>query len=117
MLVAIHSVDTTLFLIDVSEQAAYYNQIDPSYNGDPTHGSVNYLSKTNALSSGIAKISNNQVYLGVDYTNIAPPIKSSPKTHGRNSVRLESKSTWGSGRLIADIQHMPGSICGVWPSL
>ncbi|UKZ71062.1 uncharacterized protein TrAtP1_012029 [Trichoderma atroviride] len=93
--------------------AAYYY---PTYPGDPTDGSVNYLSKADALSSGIVNTNNNQVSLGVDFTNKAQLIKDSTTVHGRNSVRLESVDTWSSGIMIADIAHMPGTACGVWPA-
>ncbi|WZH49911.1 concanavalin A-like lectin/glucanase domain-containing protein [Fusarium acuminatum] len=96
--------------------AAYYDTIDPSYGGDPTHGSVNYLSKSKALSSGLAKTTNGQVYIGVDSVNKAKLLGKTKTRHGRDSVRLESKSTFNSGLLIADIEHMPGTACGVWPS-
>ncbi|KAJ4055402.1 hypothetical protein NW760_001369 [Fusarium oxysporum] len=90
--------------------------IDPSYGGDPTHGSVNYLSKSKAQSAGLAKTTNGQVYVGVDSVNKAKLLGSSKTRHGRDSVRLESKATYGNGLLIADIEHMPGTACGVWPS-
>ncbi|KAL9561237.1 hypothetical protein ACKAV7_014592 [Fusarium commune] len=96
--------------------AAYFNSIDPAYGGDPTNGSVNYLSKTKAISSGLAKTINGQVYLGVDAKNKAKLRGKSKAIHGRDSVRLESKKTWSSGIMIADIEHMPGTACGVWPS-
>jgi len=35
---------------------------------------------------------------------------------GRNSVRLVSKKSWTHGLFIADIAHMPGGVCGTWPS-
>lgn len=98
-------------------QAAYFDSINPDYHGDPTDGSVNYLSRESALASGLASIRNGRVYLGVDSTTIAPPREGDPNVHARNSVRLESKATWNSGLMIADIQHMPGTACGVWPSL
>lgn len=95
-------------------KAAYYN---PTYPGDPTDGSVNYLSKADALASGIVNTNNNQVYLGVDFTNKAKLLGSSTTKHGRDSVRLESVDTWSTGIMIADIAHMPGTACGVWPAL
>jgi hypothetical protein len=101
----------------LTSQAAYYDTIDPSYGGDPTHGSVNYLSKNKAQSAGLAKTTNGQVYVGVDSVNKAKLLGSSKTRHGRDSVRLESKATYGNGLLIADIEHMPGTACGVWPSL
>lgn len=93
--------------------AAYYN---PTYPGDPTDGSVNYLSKTDALASGIVNTNNNRVYLGVDFTNKAQLLGNSSTVHGRDSVRLESVDTWSTGIMIADIVHMPGTACGVWPA-
>lgn len=57
------------------------------------------------------------MYIGVDASHKAKSIGSSKVRHGRDSVRLESKETYDSGLLIADIEHMPGTTCGVWPSL
>ncbi|KAF7539730.1 hypothetical protein G7Z17_g12368 [Cylindrodendrum hubeiense] len=92
--------------------ATYFNK----YGGDPTNGSVNYLSKDEAISSGLAKTSNGQVYLGVDSKNKAKLRGKSKTIHGRDSIRLESKATWSPGILIADIANMPGTACGIWPS-
>lgn len=39
-----------------------------------------------------------------------------PNGVGRSSVRIESKKTYTKGLFIADIQHMPDSVCGVWPA-
>lgn len=69
------------------------------------------------MSSGLARIDNGRVRVGVDSTNVAKQIGNNRNKHGRNSVRLESKDTWNRGIMIADIQHMPGTACGVWPSL
>ena len=38
------------------------------------------------------------------------------QVRGRPSIRIESKKTYQGGLFISDIQHMPGSICGVWPA-
>lgn len=77
---------------------------------DPTQGFVNYVPQAQAESAGLAAIRGSSVYLGVDYTTLNPP---SP---GRKSVRLSSNQAYTHGLFIADIAHMPGSICGVWPS-
>ncbi|KAL9082977.1 MAG: hypothetical protein Q9165_008705 [Trypethelium subeluteriae] len=98
-------------------QTAYYNALNPEYEGDPTNGSVNYLSLADAMSSGIVNTNNNEVYLGVDSTNKAGFRDNSTTIHGRDSIRLESKDTWNFGIMIADFAHMPGTACGVWPSL
>ena len=79
--------------------------------GDPTGGFVNYLSYQAATNAGLVKVTNNQVYLGVDYSK-----KISTSAQGRDSIRMESKERFDTGLLIADIAHMPGSQCGIWPA-
>ncbi len=91
----------------IQKQAADY----PG-SGDPTNGFVNYVSSSSAASSGLAKVIGKQVFLGADNSSTI-----STSSQGRNSVRLESKQTFDNGLLIADIEHMPGSQCGVWPAL
>jgi hypothetical protein len=80
---------------------------------DPSRGFVNYLDKQTAMAQGLVKVNkNNQLYIGVDNRTVI----NSART-GRGSVRLESKESWSSGLLVADIAHMPGNQCGVWPAL
>lgn len=81
-------------------------------HGDPTGGFVNYVSEANARSKGLVKVTNGQVYLGADAT-----ARVSSSAQGRDSVRLEAKEAFTYGLLVADIAHMPGSICGSWPAL
>jgi len=80
--------------------------------GDPTKGFVNYVDAVTAKIEGLTKVVDGKLFLGVDNQTVL-------ETHmqGRNSLRLESKKTWSSGLLIADVAHMPGSECGVWPAL
>lgn len=75
---------------------------------DPTEGFVSLQSRAAGLSSGIIQQRPNSVYLGVDSTNHAPD--------GRASLRLESKQSYSTGLVIADIAHMPDSTCGTWPA-
>ena len=84
----------------------------PDSNGDPTEGFVNYVSEATARSKGLVKVTNGQVYLGADSTT-----KVATSAQGRDSIRLEAKEAFTFGLLIADIAHMPGSVCGVWPAL
>jgi len=35
---------------------------------------------------------------------------------GRPSVRLEGIAKYNKGIFVADIQHMPGTVCGSWPA-
>lgn len=69
------------------------------------------------MQAGLAKIENGKVFLGVDSERIANLRGSSFTIHGRDSVRLESKHAWSSGIMITDVEHMPGTACGVWPSM
>lgn len=78
-------------------------------DADPTHGFVNYVDQSTAQSDGLISTTTGTVYMGVDSTNQAPS--------GRNSVRLTSNKSYGTGSLIIlDLAHMPGGICGTWPA-
>ena len=81
-------------------------------DGDPTHGFVNYVDRHTAREKGLIKVVRDQLYIGVDHHSVL-----NTSVQGRDSVRLESKLTWSSGLLIADIEHMPANECGVWPAL
>ncbi|KAE9970478.1 hypothetical protein EG328_006206 [Venturia inaequalis] len=74
---------------------------------------VRYLSKDQALSSGLLRTQNNQIYMGVDTTrglDWASGI-------GRDSVRLRTNKAFNAGTLvIGDFAHMPSNTCGIWPS-
>jgi len=76
---------------------------------DPTHGFVDYVSLAVANSSGLAGYANNGVMLTVDSKTVNP-------AGGRASTRLTSNKPYQHGLFIADIAHMPGGICGVWPA-
>ncbi|KAI1281002.1 family 16 glycoside hydrolase [Xylaria sp. FL0933] len=76
---------------------------------DPTAGFVQYVDAATANSTGLAGYANNGIYLGVDYQTQNP-------TGGRASVRLSSTKSYTHGLIIADIAHMPASVCGSWPA-
>jgi Glycosyl hydrolases family 16 len=97
-------------LVDTYDASNFFSEFSFFTSSDPTHGFVNYVSKSVSESAGIAAISGSSVYLGVDHTTYYP---SSP---GRESVRLSSNKAYTHGLFIADVSHMPGSICGVWPA-
>ncbi|KAJ5856655.1 uncharacterized protein N7529_010599 [Penicillium soppii] len=79
---------------------------------DPTNGYVNYLDKGSAESAGLVKLTDSgSVYLGVDHTTTLDP-----NGKGRDSVRIGSKKYYDQSLVIADIAHMPGSVCGTWPA-
>ncbi|KAG4437287.1 hypothetical protein IFR05_007225 [Cadophora sp. M221] len=97
-------------LVDTYNSNNFFNSFNFFTGGDPTHGFVSYQSQASAASRGLINTNNGQIYMGVDHTTYNPP---SP---GRASVRVESKKAYNHGLFIADIAHMPGSICGVWPA-
>ena len=73
---------------------------------------VQYVDQDTAEHSGLIDItSRGSVYLGVDHTSTI-----SGDGVGRKSVRIESIPTFTQGLLVADIEHMPKSICGAWPA-
>lgn len=79
---------------------------------DPTNGFVTYLDKSSAESAGLVKVNDGgSVYIGVDHTTTL-----SPSGKGRDSVRIGSKKYYDHSLVVADIAHMPGSICGSWPA-
>ncbi len=81
-------------------------------DADPTRGFVKYANVDAAINSTLVGVDpdvNNATYLGVDSTTRF--------STGRPSTRLTSKASFNHGLFVADIIHMPGGICGVWPAL
>lgn len=95
-------------LIDTYNSGNFFSDFNFYTGSDPTHGYVSYQSQSAAASEGLINTNNGQVYLGVDYTTVNP-------SAGRASVRITSNKGYTHGLFIADIAHMPGSICGVSP--
>ena len=77
---------------------------------DPTSGFVNYVDRDTANQNGYIDTVDNQVYLGVDYTN-------NVNGNGRDSVRICSNAVYNYGLVVLDVSHMPGGICGTWQVL
>ncbi|EPQ61123.1 hypothetical protein GLOTRDRAFT_113571 [Gloeophyllum trabeum ATCC 11539] len=77
---------------------------------DPTHGIVNYLSQSDAMSQGLASISSSGTALmKVDTTN------NLSATANRASVRITTQASWTLGLVLMDAVHMPTG-CGTWPA-
>ena len=79
-------------------------------DADPTDGFVEYVDEATAEAAGLISTANDQVYIGVDYTDVA-------SSSGRESVRITSTASYNLGLFILDLEHMPASICGTWPAL
>ncbi|KAF2449155.1 glycoside hydrolase family 16 protein [Karstenula rhodostoma CBS 690.94] len=76
-----------------------------------TNGFTQYVGIDEALSSGLAKINNGKVRLGVDSKNTY-----STTSSGRKSLRLQSYGWFDNGLLVADFNHVPVAGCGMWPA-
>jgi hypothetical protein len=87
-------------IVDAYTSANFFNTFTTFTGGDPTHGFVNYQGYASAVSSGLIRTANNQVYMGVDSTT------ANPASPGRNSVRVYSNKAYNHGLFIADIAHM-----------
>ncbi|KAJ6446318.1 endo-1,3(4)-beta-glucanase [Purpureocillium lavendulum] len=114
--VLLASVGATLAKTSYNLQVSYdktnfFESFDFLNGEDPTHGFVDYVDQATAQQAGLIGVgqSNGSIYMGVDHTTVNPP-------NGRQSVRITSKDSFTRGLFIADIAHMPGSICGVWPA-
>ncbi|CAI7595483.1 unnamed protein product [Penicillium glandicola] len=93
---------------DYGTSDSFFDKFTFYTDTDPTSGFVSYVDRTTASSNGLINTGNG-VYIGVDHNNTA----SQP---GRQSVRLESTSTYKHGLVILDLAHMPSSTCGSWPA-
>ncbi|KAF2122091.1 concanavalin A-like lectin/glucanase domain-containing protein [Lophiotrema nucula] len=83
-----------------------------AYNFLGSNGFAQYLSKEQALQAGLVRTDGGVIYIGVDNKTVLDPRTSL----GRPSVRVESHDEFSSGLLIADIEHLPGNACGLWPA-
>jgi len=99
----------TYSLVNSYTSSNFFSDFSFYTGADPTEGFVSYQSEAAASAAGLINTDNGQVYLGVDYTTVDP-------SAGRASVRITSNTAYTHGLFIADIAHMPGSICGVWPA-
>jgi len=88
--------------------AGFFDQFSFWDGEDPTHGFVKYQDKSSAESLGLISSGEGNIRMSVDSTNEAPD--------GRPSVRITSNKVYNYGLIVADIEHMPGGICGTWPA-
>lgn len=71
---------------------------------------MNFLSQSDAASKGLAYVQGDgTTIMAVDnYTDLS-------EGENRNSVRIQSKNTYSTGLIVADIYAMPHG-CSVWPA-
>lgn len=89
----------------------FFNHFSFFTEDDPTHGTVDYISRPRAEALGLARATREGVFLGVDSKSVV-----GPSERGRKAVRIESLRFFGPGRLfVVDVDHVPEG-CGVWPA-
>ncbi|PHH70683.1 hypothetical protein CDD80_5796 [Ophiocordyceps camponoti-rufipedis] len=91
------------------DQSNFFQSFNFFTGQDPTHGFVEFVDEATARQAGLLGNSSSNIIMGVDHQTVNPP-------NGRRSVRVESKQSFTRGLFVADIAHMPGSACGVWPA-
>jgi len=92
--------------------ATFFDNFNFFTAGDPTHGTVNYVDRATAQREGLINVDAGKgtVYIGTDTKNVVTTGR------GRDSVRLESNTTFQAGTLfIMDLNHMPTG-CATWPA-
>ncbi|KAL7943575.1 glycoside hydrolase family 16 protein [Trichoderma barbatum] len=98
------------YILGVTYDASnFFSHFEFHTKADPANGFVEYIDGQTANHLGLTGIAAGGVFLGVDSTTRNP-------SNGRKSVRVSSRQAFTHGLFIADIAHMPGSICGTWPA-
>ncbi|KAF9006098.1 glycoside hydrolase family 16 protein [Cyathus striatus] len=107
---AIVARNNTYQLQDYYRGESFLNDWEFFNAADPTHGNVNYLSKSDAQAKNLAYVQDDgTTVLAVDdYSTV-------PVGGNRNSVRISTKKTYNGGLFIADFWAMPHG-CSVWPA-
>lgn len=108
-----HTARAAYVLADDYSGDAFFQSFDFFTDADPTNGHVKYQSMENANATGLVGFmdggnATKAIYMGVDTSKEA--------SEGRDSVRVSSKKSYQHALVIADIVHMPGSVCGTWPA-
>ncbi|KAL7814685.1 glycoside hydrolase family 16 protein [Trichoderma aethiopicum] len=107
------AVATQFTLTDTFDHTNFFDKFTFNDAPDSNSGFVVYQNQANAVSQGLAKITeNNEVYLGVDHSTVLK----GAGFPGRNSLRLESKASYKHGLIVARFTHLPANRCGSWPS-
>ncbi|ODA76534.1 hypothetical protein RJ55_07804 [Drechmeria coniospora] len=73
---------------------------------------VQFQNLNDARTNELARVRNDEVYIGVDHRTELDP----NQDEGRRSLRLVSRNTYKHGLLITRFSHFPAAVCGGWPS-
>lgn len=74
---------------------------------------MQYQSRDGAEDLGLVAYEDGEVYIGVEHSSGSVYATTDA---GRKSVRLESKSVYNQGLVIADFSYLPKPTCGSWPA-
>ncbi|KAE9988237.1 hypothetical protein EG327_003451 [Venturia inaequalis] len=94
-------------------RSTFFDKFDFFTDDDPTAGYVDYKSRADARSLGLISTTATSAKWGVGGGVLNPD---DTTIRGRASVRLEGKVSYTKGLFVADIAHMPGNACGIWPA-
>ncbi|KAJ3759793.1 putative glycoside hydrolase family 16 protein [Lentinula raphanica] len=101
---------TTYTLKDTYAGDTFFDDWDFFTDTDPTEGLVDYQSKEDATSKGLARVENGVAIIAVDSNSTLP------SGTNRASVRISTKNTYNGGLFIYDVPFMPVG-CGTWPAI
>ncbi|KAJ3094951.1 hypothetical protein HK100_005970 [Physocladia obscura] len=106
---ALGAIGDVYTVVDVYDASTILDKVTFFTGTDPTHGLVDYVTETVAISTGLVYDADNVTYFRVDNTT---------ELWGTNrpSVRWTSDAAYNDGLFIFDIAHMPFG-CGTWPAL
>jgi len=97
-------------LQDVYEGHNFFDRWSFSSQGDPTHGSANFVNETTAFADGLAYVTDDSVVvMKSDNTSWLAA------GEVRSSVRISSVAQYNTGLFILDLNQAPWG-CGVWPA-
>jgi len=91
--------------------SGFFDQWDFVPADDPTHGTVDYITREDAERLELVRSHTNGVFIGVDNTTVL----NLTEGRGRKSIRLESTKRYNDGLFIITLDHAPTG-CGSWPA-
>ncbi|KAF7315383.1 GH16 domain-containing protein [Mycena indigotica] len=79
-------------------------------SSDPTHGRVNYVTKSTAIAENLTDATDTTFRMRADTKKML-----SPSDPGRDSIRISSPTAYSESVFILDLWHMPTG-CATWPA-
>ncbi|RYP55383.1 hypothetical protein DL768_000138 [Monosporascus sp. mg162] len=114
VLPALSSADKLYKVSEVYDSTNFFDKFNFISTRDPTGGYVQYQSRAEAEKLGLVAYDGAEMYIGVDHS--PESVLDAAKDPGRKSVRLESKTVYNKGLVIAEFSYLPRPTCGSWPA-